>query len=326
MSFLSFTRKKEVRLRALVATMDPAALAALGQVHAVLDRFEAFTTGGVYRQVKGANLIILDYAALAETDGLSREGLSDIIERSGATICTPLEFAANPADWEARSLAAMGAIEALPAKAIVFVSFSGGVGKTTSTLDLARSIAGKPTHLPAAAIEFKHGRSSFRALLNRDAPHLYEVLTQDVKPAVWEGVTLYPMEHQTAALLHGRDKELLAQLRAIKARHVLTIIDAEADSEFLPGALEMVDEVYAVTTPRADAMDNALAALQDIKTRLNGHSPRMGLILNQVRTIDRVALAGVERVLTLPYFDRFADYDGRLGRPLLSLVYPGWKA
>jgi hypothetical protein len=147
-----------------------------------------------------------------------------------------------------------------------------------------------------------------------------------VEPAVWDGVTLYPMERQTAALLHGRARERLARLRDIKARRVLNIFDAEADSEFLPVVLELVDEVHGVTTPRADAMENAQAALDDIKTRQNGRSPRMGLIINQVRASDRLALAGVPRALTLPYFERFSDYDGRLGRPLLSLVYPDWKA
>ncbi len=324
-------------LRVLLAAVDPAALAALAQFESAVERVEAFTTGGAYRLVKGSNLAILDPQSLSETDGISCEGLLSILNQSGIAWCSPVEFAASPGEWEQRALAAIGAIDALPPKAIAFASYSGGVGKTTLSLDLARFIAGKDARLPAAVVELKHGKSSLRALLAADAPHIYEIITQGAAPAKWQGVTLVPMEFQTARLLLGRQADLSAYLEQVKRDHVLTVFDLEPDSEFLPLVAPLLDECYGLAVPRADALENATQALGDVREMRKGGTPsallstaghclRAGLIVNQCRGLaDVAALAGVERLADLPYLDRVNRYDGRLARHMMRVVYPGWK-
>lgn len=323
------------RLRVLLATASRDALAGLGSFAAPVERLEAFSTGGVYSQLRGVNLVVADVPALAETDGIGRDGLIGVMRQSGIAWCQPAEFIADPRAWEAQALSAIGAIDALPPKAIAFASYSGGVGKTTCSLDLARFFAGPAVKLPAAVVELRHGKSSLRALLDRDAPHVYEICTQDLAPHTWHGVTLVPMEYETAQLLLGRAEVLADYFRRLKAAHVLTIFDLEPDNAFADGVLPLLDEIYGMAAPRADAIENAQQAVADLLGRAsgeghpkNGTSPRLrtGLIINQHRGVtDRVALAGVERLTELPWLDGAARYDGQLGRHLVRVVYPGWR-
>jgi len=329
-SFLSRLTRRRPILNVLAATLDPDALAALGKLQAQVVRSEAFTTGGVYAQIAGQNLIVADLDRLPQTDGVSAAALRQALDGSGVAWCGSREFAAAPADWEQRALAAIGAISSLPPKAVAFVSFSGGVGKTSCALDLARYVATE-LKLPAAMVELTHGVSAVRILLGLsgsapELPHLYQIVTQAAAPGVWQGVTVLPMEYEPARLLLGRVDEIVALLTRLKNEHILTVFDCEPDHEFWPHIAPLADEVYGLASPRPDAFANATQALQNLDGYLHGgHTPRTGLIVNQMRLADRVALAGAERLLDIPYIDNLR-LNGALARRLLPLVYPGWRA
>lgn len=104
----------------------------------------------------------------------------------------------------------------------------------------------------------------------------------------------------------------------------------------LPGAIRIGRQWRYVRRILTDWLARPEAGTPDrgaVAAELVGGRPEMvtpqemaGVLRVADLTVRRLVQAGELRALTLPYFERFSDYDGRLGRPLLSLVYPDWKA
>jgi MinD-like ATPase involved in chromosome partitioning or flagellar assembly len=321
--------KKNRELRVVMASNEPRAIAALSSFKSKTARVEAFTTGGVYSQIKGANLIVVDFGALAITDNVTTDMLRATLDGSGVPWCAPGDFADSPSRWESRALVSIGAVESLPPKAIAFINYSGGVGKTTCSVDLARYVAER-LKLKPLIVELKHGVSSLRALLSADdrdsLPDIYQVLTQGKAPKEWHGITILPMEYRTAKLLAGQIDGVINLLAELKARHILTIFDTEPSHMFWPDVLPLVDEIYALAAPHQDALSNAMSAAEEAIQMMNGRVVPVSLVINQVRgAADKIFLQGVERKADLPFIDTAARYDGQLAERLLPVIYPGWR-
>jgi hypothetical protein len=201
-----------------------------------------------------------------------------------------------------------------------FVSYSGGTGKTTLALDTALRFARaiqKATERPALLIEFTFGVSALAALTGLQMPSLFDLVTADVnelEPARYNGVTLIPMEYETA-----RDLSLDLVREFLKKQtsdHILTIIDAQWPHGLLPAIQDSVDRWLIVATPRVDAVANAEKLRAELKERAY-------IVLNQRSgLVDNLALSGFQKDLELPRVARPEAFEGKqLGETLLQWLY-----
>ena len=310
--------RKQTQLIVVVATRQRDALATLAAVTDVpVTRREALTTDGLYRALSGAHLAIVDLADVAESTGLDRARMAAVL--ANLLTATGADFAARPTHYLDQARAASGLSGALPARCVALAGLSGGVGKSTLALSLARYFRHK-TGLPAAVIELSTGPSGLLALLARDDqawPHLYEVVSQAKTWPIWEGVTLGGMAWETARLL--TDAQILAAWRTITDQHILTVIDAPAYHPAWPLAQQLADRVLYVADGRADALANAVWLLSQ-------DDDKGSVLLNRGGLAARVALPQAP-VIDLPDVGRSASTFGpELGRRLMPIIYPGWKA
>jgi hypothetical protein len=198
---------------------------------------------------------------------------------------------------------------------IAFTAYRGGVGCTTLALSTAAAfVAG--TRLPAAAIEFTMGPSSFSTLCAMELPSLYECARgAAAKAGKWRAVTLFPMDYRLARQMPG--SELLEYVQQIAGEHVLTVLDAPYDHPLLPHVAERVGRWLVVATPREDALVSALA--------LREHLDESLLILNMAKRADP-RLMGVRRNLDIRHHPSAASsLDRRLGKKVLRVIYPHWR-
>jgi hypothetical protein len=326
-----FGRKR--RITVIVATRNGGALAALEEAgkDLPLARREALSTDGVYRALPGAHLAVVDLDALVESPGVPRERLVQVFAGSGLVVTDGQAFAADPARYLNQARAASGLAEALPGRRVAFTGLSGGVGKTTLALSLASHFR-RRTGLPVVVVELCPGPSGLLALVGEGdgQSHLYEVTTQGKGWPVWNGVTLAPMDWQTARLL---EREQVAEAwRALADTHVLAVFDGPASHPLWPTAAQLVDAIFAVADGRPDALASAayLASQGAVLGRTEGPSPneddgRPQILLNRGGVAARLAL-GHAPAVTLPDVGRSArGFPARLGRPLMRLIYPGWR-
>lgn len=314
--------RKHARITLVVASRHRDALATVNAITDLpLERREALTTAGLYQALKGAHLAIVDLNDVAESPDISRERMQQVL--ANTLTVTGAEFAANPAHYLDRARAASGLSGAPPPRCIAFAGLSGGVGKSTLSLSLARFFRHK-TGLPTAVIELSTGPSGVLALLaqdNRDWSHLYEVVSQGKSWPTWEGITLAGMAWDTTRLL--TDDRIGAAWRAIKDQHILTVIDAPAYHPHWPLAEALADQVFVVSDGRPDALANAAWLMQH--DGLNG-SGKNKVLLNRGGLAAKLALP-IKPVADLPDVGRAAQsFSSQLGSRLMSLAYPGWKA
>lgn len=311
-------RKRSITI--VVATRHGGALAALEEAgkDLPLARREALSTDGVYRALPGAHLAVVDLDALIESPAVPREQLVQILAGGDLAVVDGRAFAADPTVYLNRARAASGLAEALPGHRVAFTGFSGGVGKTTLALSLASHFR-RRTGLPVVVVELCPGPSSLLALVGEGdgQAHLYEVVTQGKGWPVWNGVTLAPMDWQTARLL---EREQMAEAwRALADTHVLAVFDVPASHPLWPTAAQLVDATFAVADGRPDALASAAYLASQ------GDDVRAQVLLNRGGVMARLAL-GHAPAATLPDVGRSArGFPDRLGRPLMRLVYPGWR-
>ena len=309
---MKWRRKKRVTV--VVATRNPEALAALNQDDWKIKRREALTTDGAYRALDGAHLAVVDLNDLIETEDFTRDRLASVLEGADVEAVDGATFAADPVRWLELAQERSGIAGALPARVVALTGLSGGVGKTTLALSLARHFRNE-TRLPVAVCELCMGPSSLLALVgSQDDAHLYEVATQDLSWPTWEGVTLAPMDWATARLVpEAQVRDLWAK---ICEQHTLTIFDAPAYHPLWPAVLELASRVYVVSDGRPDALAAALYLTQE-----DGHK----LLVNRGGVAARIQLE-TEPAAFLPDVGRAANqYPSRLGSRMMRVVYPGWR-
>ncbi|MFN2251398.1 MAG: hypothetical protein ACK2UL_05715 [Anaerolineae bacterium] len=299
-------------MKVLVATKDLAVFDAL-QGLTGLGYEEALFTGQIYEALPGAQLIIVDFDDLVEhpySVGMLRGILSD----SDVPFVSSEEFLAEPDSWLMEAKRLGGEATDLPTKrTIAFVAYSGGVGKTVLAMDTAAHFA-RRAELPVALLEFTFGESAISALVGQTIPALFELATQpDVEPAVWNDVTLVPMDYDNSRDL---SIQLLGKyLKDVMREHVLTVIDAHWPHALIGSVRDEIDKWYVVATPRPDAVENAEKLAAEL-------GPTASIILNQKGgVVDSLALSGVERAIELPTVKEPDRWQGSLGKKVLYDVY-----
>lgn len=321
-----FSRKKTVRV--LVATRHPAVPTTLteaarreaGKVRMDVQATEAISMQGAYEALPGCNLVVIDLDDLAVSPDLPRATLEGALVQSGLPFVGGADFVAQPHAWLEQAVSATGLLDALPPRTVMITGYSGGAGKTTLSLNLARYVAGR-LKLPVALVELSFGAGSLRALTEPDLPDLYDVLTQEVEIGDWQGITLLPMAYSAARLLLNRSGEVKELFQKVRRSHALTLVDAAGANPFRPALQEAIDRTLVVADPRPDAVANLHAMVQDLGQEVGN----VDLVLNKVNGLgDKLALSGVEAALKLPHVPN-PRQDKRLAEGLLQIIYPGWR-
>jgi hypothetical protein len=279
---------------------------------------EAFTSKGVLQNLSGVQLVIL--GELLPVSGVSHEILQSSLDRSGIPVVSQPDFILNPREWLGRAhLAAAKEIAFLPARQINLINWSGGVGKTTLAMAICKRFV-QNTGLPAALLELSMGGSALHARVSPDLPEFFAIATHKEKPALWQGVSLYPMDGRSIEVLWGEDPEGLRKLLAeIRHNHTLFVVDCFPGHPLFPELTQSRPGLFnlVVTSPRDDAILQARRVLKEIPEP--GH-----LILNMAKSMADRAESGVS--VFLPHNETWAtSLDHRLADPILNLVYKGWK-
>lgn len=298
-------------MKVLVATPDLAVFDAFQGVDGV-EYKEALFTGGLYEELPGAQLVIVDFDHLVPHP-YSVEMVRELLEKSEVPYVSSEEFLAEPDRWIMEARRVRGEITGLPSKrSIAFASYSGGTGKTVLSIDTALHFA-RRTKLPVLLTEFTYGESALAALIGQDVPHLFDLATQpDAQPALWKGVTVIPMDYENCRDL---SVQLIGKyLKEQMAKHVLTVADVRFPHALLGAIEEEIDQWYVVTTPRPDAVENARKLKEELGRRAD-------IILNQKGALDGIALTGIERMLDLPDVGQADRFEGRLGKLILAETY-----
>ena len=287
---------------------------------------EAFTMRGVLQNLSGAQLVILgDLISLGD---VSSEVLQSTLDKSGIPVVSQEEFVKEPAEWLGRArLTSAKQVAFLPARQINLMNWSGGVGKTSLAMAICKRFV-KNTGLPAALLELSMGGSAMHARISPELPEFFSIATHKADPALWNGVSLFPMDGRTIAVLcpqgvlrENEDPQGVRDLLAdIQRKHTLFVVDCFPGhplftevSKNKPGQVNLV-----VTSPRDDALMQARRLMSEV-------SEPSHLVLNMTKSLADRTETGVSVVL--PYNETWAQSsDPRLADPILELVYKGWNA
>jgi hypothetical protein len=314
---------KQPTIRILIATSQV-------HVHETLERIapyqvtEAMTTRGVYHALPQAQLAIVELENLIE-EQVPRETLVDILNRSRVPWTTPEDFLADPTTWRAHALAASGNFKSFPPATVAITSYSGGVGKTTLSLDAAVAFASR-TQLPTAVIELPYGPSPLRVITGTtDGASFVDVVHNErAQLPTWRGVTLVTVNYNDVGGLL-KPEEIVQCFTRIQAAHILTIVDAEFPHPWLDAVARHVGTYLIIAAPRADAWNNA-AALQQLMQRVPEMYAQSQVVFNLVDGWgDRLTQMGLARALDLPRIKNPERLDGRLGVQVLKTIYPYWR-
>ena len=315
---------KQPIVRVLVATSQVAVHEALETI-APYQSTEAVTTRGVYHALPNAQLAIVEFESLIE-EQVPRDTLVEILNRAQLPWTTPEDFLADPMTWRAHALAASGNFQSFPPATAALTSYSGGVGKTTLSLDTAVHFASR-TKLPTAIVEFPYGPSALRVItgLTGGAGFVDVVHNERAILPTWRGVTLVTVNYDDVGGLL-KPEEVLQSFERIQAAHILTIVDSEFPHPWLEIIARQIGTFIIVAAPRADAWSNA-AALKRLMQRTPDLYPHSQVVFNLVDGWgDRLTQMGLERTMDLPRIKNPERLDGRLGTHVLRAIYPYWRS
>ena len=299
------------------ARPDPLLIDLLASKEGVILR-EAFTMQGVLQALPGTNLVILD--EVITSPSVSGELLERALETSGIPVTSPDGFRTAPDEWFGRArLTGSRQITYLPSRQVNLASWSGGVGKTTLALAVAKRFAER-TGLPVALLELSMGGSAIQARISDKLPEFFAIATEKAEPVVWQGVSLYPMDGRTLEVLWSEDPQgVRVVLKEIRQKHTLLVADGFPGhllfpelSQPSPGLVHLV-----VASPREDAVAQAQRLMKEVPSPAH-------LVMNMARNLADRAENGIS--ITLPYRESWAQsLDTRLADPLLGLIYAGWN-
>ena len=302
-------------MRVLIATKVLAVFDALKDVKDI-EVEEALFSGQIYEGLAGVQLAIIDFEDVVPHPR-SLDMLKKVLAETGALFVSSQEFLSQPDRWLAEARAAKGELTALPQqKAVAFVSYSGGTGKTVLALDTAVHFA-RRTKMPVLLAEFTYGGSALPPMTGRDMPHqLFDLATQlDVEAPKYKGVTLVPMDYEHCQDLPVR--QLTQYFEEQMEKHILMVVDSRWPHGLIGAVQDEIDEWFVVATPRVDTVENARRLRQELEKL----ERKASIIINQKSTADSLALAGFERALELPRVRQPDRLEGQLGREILSLIY-----
>jgi len=315
----SFKLNRNAALIVLIGALQPDrdVLEALSQ-HGNLMVREGFTTRGVLQGLSGVQLVIL--GDLISLPDVSNEVLQSALDRSGVPVVSQEGFLADPSEWLGRArLTSSKQISFLPARQVNLVNWSGGVGKTTLAMAVCKRFV-HTTGLPAALLELSMGGSALHARVSPDLPEFFAIATHKETPALWNGVSLYPMDGRSIDVLWSEDPQGVRNLLTeIQRKHTLFIVDCFPGHPLFAELSKPKTGVVSVvvTSPRDDAILQARRLINEIP------EPRH-LVLNMAKSVADRAEGGMS--IVLPYNESWAEsLDPHLADPLLELVYKGWR-
>ena len=318
-----FTGKKK-QLRLVLATRYREVLARVWHMDEVTVT-EVITSTGLLAALERAHLVIASEEDLVDV-GLLPARAVEIAATSGVPFAHPEDFLAEPDRYLAKARAFRGDVTALLPRCVAFTSLdSGGVGKTTLTLNLALAVARRTT-MPVLVVELTRAASGLLPILAARGeggpfPTAYDILTGGNAPGIWqEGnahVTVVPMDGRNVHLMSVESfGDLLDRL---SAEHVLTVVDAVQPHPLWPAVQERSDRIFILAAAgRPETIANARALQQDI--------PSARIVLNMATTLDRVAAPGAD-TLVIPHSRRVAALRGEKEiRVLLRTIWPYFKS
>jgi len=326
----------ESEIRVLVATESAEVRRLLEQRGHV--RFEiALHTSAIKKLLPDAHLVIVDYNDLVEYE-LSEAEIRAEILAARVCECTSSNFCNAPDRFlSGTAVNRPGQMLNLPSRyCIAFVSYSGGMGRTTLALDSAFHYAenvakparakskpgnGQTNANPALLVELTYGVSSLMSLTGLEVPTISQLATDpDAQIQRYRGVSLLPMDYHYARLLPN---DLLRRhLGQQMDRHQLTVLDCIWPHGLVEAVRERVDLWIVVATDRPDALENARRLQSELAA--SGPDQQVWLLLNQAA--ERKANDTLEWQIKLPRIATADEYRGELGRAILSAVYaPVWQ-
>lgn len=317
MLHLLHSKTREASLVVLLASHQPGPdLLEFLSGHQIVLR-EAFTTRGVLQNLSGVNLVILDDPLPLEES--PAEVMLTALERSGIPFVGRDAFMLDSDEWLSRArLAGSRQITFLPPRQINLMSWAGGVGKTTLALAICRSFVQR-TGLPAALLELSMGASALQARLGNGFPEFFSIATQQEKPALWHGVSIYPMDGRTVNVLLADDPGRLdAVLTEIRQRHTLFVVDGFPGHPFYPKLARPVPGLVnlVIASPREDTLMQARRLMDEVSRPAH-------LVLNMSRSLADRAEPGVD-IIIYHHEARAQTLDFRLADPILKKIYSGW--
>jgi len=169
-------------------------------------------------------------------------------------------------------------------KAIGIISIKGGVGKTTTVLNLAHSLAtdyGKKVLVVDA--DFSSPNISLH-LGNTNLKHsIRDVLNQKVKPhtAIYEHEFGFHVLPASVTNINGNNfSRLKTKVQQLKKHYDVILLDSSPSNNELLATIAAADELYVVSTSDLPTLGTTLKAVKVAKEKKMNIS---GLILNKVR-------------------------------------------
>jgi Mrp family chromosome partitioning ATPase len=283
---------------------------------------ETFTTRGVIRGLPDADLVVLGKVIPLWDVGVSL--MQNTLESTKIPVAMPEAMLANPEEWLASArLSSRKKLQYLPSRFVLVGGWSGGVGKSTLALSIAKRF--RERNLPTAFFEANEGGSYLVSRLGPQLNTLYDVITGEQEPSDWEGIKLFPLDYRSSQVL-SEDQRLPGFLADLKAGYTLVVVDASPNHPFWPRLLDLATTVLIVTAPREESLYQAETLLKELEPIRSARPDlQVHLIMNMVRSIgQRIGSAGLVSA-SLPYNERWASLlDRSLAEPILNILYPGW--
>jgi cellulose biosynthesis protein BcsQ len=323
---LNFFRRKSSQSEKIIVLLasknpDPKVVDVLAGRKEIVLR-ETFTTRGVIRGLTDADLVVLGEVIPLSDVGLP--AMQNTLECIGIPVTTPEQMLAQPEEWiSAARLANRKKLQYLPARFVLVAGWSGGVGKSTLALAVAKRF--RERNLPTAFLEANAGGSYLVSRLGPQLVSLYDVLTAGEKASDWEGVKLHPIDHRASQVL-AEDPRLPDFLAGLKKAYTLVVVDASPSHPFWPRVLDLATNILVITAPREESLYQAETLMKELEP-VRAHRPELQvhLIMNMVRSMgERIGMSGMVAA-SIPDNERMASQlDGRIADPILNLLYPGW--
>jgi cellulose biosynthesis protein BcsQ len=285
---------------------------------------ETFSARGVIRGLPDADLVVL--GKVIPLWDVGETLMQNTLESTGIPVATPEAMLATPEEWiSSARLSSRKKLQYLPSRFVLVGGWSGGVGKSTLALAVARRF--RERNLPTAFFEASEGGSYLVSRLGPQLNTLYDVITGEQQPSDWEGIKLFPMDYRSSQVL-SEDERLPGFLAALKTGYTLVVVDASPSHPFWPRLLDLATTVLIVTAPREESLYQAETLLKELApVRSARPELQVHLIMNMVRTLgQRIGSAGLVSA-SLPHNERWANnLDRSLADPILNILYPGWTS
>jgi len=220
-------------------------------------------------------------------------------------------------------------------KSFLFCSGKGGVGKTSTAINLAFSLCGLGKRVALVDANISNPNIGFHLKIPEHVQTLNELMDNSIKPGKVPGfynwnLRIVPASYSMGAINNFNEKDLRETLKRIKLETEIMLIDSAPGigSEVMT-AMGVTDRVVIVTNPEIPALADAV---KTIKIAENSGVKVEGVVINRIgrfkheikeqeiiKVLDDVPIIG-----RIPE-DSFVANSVSMGLPIV-LKYPAAKA